>query len=194
MVQNMKLARCDSTIMRKGKLKADELIDFITSNKGQLYIVTDYGVFLGIVESKNIKLYDDEKLNPDFIQEVRIFNKDKEIKITRINDEFVWRERKDTENNKGNTTHIDETYLLWGKVKHLDRGWSILTEQRGSRIALPHLYEQEQKVGLVFRKYIAFQDWDLANEKPFAYHVVDDRLVEYQIWKEEKPDEQQTTK
>ncbi|RFA34226.1 CRISPR-associated protein [Virgibacillus dokdonensis] len=194
MVQNMELARCNSTIMRKGKLKADELIHFIQSNNGQLYVVTDYGVFLGIVESKNIKLYDDEMLNPDFIQEVRIFNKDMEIKITRMDGEFVWRERKDKDNNNGEITRIDETYLLWGKVEPCKKGWSMLTEQRGSRIALPHSYEQEQKVGLVFRKYIAFQDWDLANEQPFAYHVVDDRLVEYQIWKEEKPDEQQTTK
>lgn len=190
MVRNMELARGNSTIT-KGKLKADELINFIKLNNGQLYVVTDYGVFLGIVESNNIKLYDDEMLNPEFIQEVRIFNKDKEIKITRMQDEFVWRERKDTDHKKGEITRIDETYLLWGEVEQCENGWSILTEQRGSRIALPHSYKKKQKVGLVFRKYIAFQDWDLVNKQPFTYHVVDDRLVEYQLWKEEKTDEQQ---
>ncbi|KNE21258.1 hypothetical protein KM914_18510 [Virgibacillus pantothenticus] len=186
----MKLARCNSTIT-KGKLKTDELINFIKLNNGQLYVVTDYGVFLGEVASKIIKLYDQEIPTAEFIQEVRIFNKDKEIKITRMHGEFVWRERKDTDHKKGKITRIDETYLLWGKVEQCENGWSILTEQRGSRIALPHSYEEKQKVGLVFRKYIAFQDWDLANEQSFTYHVVDDRLVEYQLWKEEKTDEQQ---
>ncbi|GIP64009.1 hypothetical protein J32TS6_25640 [Virgibacillus pantothenticus] len=188
----MKLARCNSTIT-KGKLKTDELINFIKLNNGQLYVVTDYGVFLGEVASKIIKLYDQEIPTAEFIQEVRIFNKDKEIKITRMHGEFVWRERKDTDNKKGKITRIDEKYLLWGQVEHLEKGWSILTEQRGSRIALPHSYKKKQKVGLVFRKYIEFQDWDLVNEQPFAYHVVDDRLVEYQLWKEEKTDEKQTT-
>ncbi|MBU5266438.1 type III-D CRISPR-associated protein Csx19 [Virgibacillus proomii] len=186
----MRHQKLDS-VVTKGHLTKDELIEFIRDTKnGDLYLVIDYGVYLGKVEASEIKLYDDDAiLEPQFIQEVRIFNKQKEIKISRINDRFVWRERKDTNEGKEETTCFDETYKLWGQVTAHKENWSILTEQRGTSIAIPDSYEKGQKVGLVFRKYIEFQDWDLVNDQPFSYQVVDDRLVKYALWKEEKENE-----
>lgn len=182
-------------VVTSGYLFEDELEKFIKDmQNGYLYLVTGYAVHLGKVKSREIKLYND-KIYDDifsqvsFIQEVRIFNKQKEIKITRMNDRFVWRERKDTNEGKGKITCIDETYKLWGQVTAHKEYWSILTEQRGTSIAIPDSYEKGQKVGLVFRKYIEFQDWDLVNDQHFSYRVEDERLVKYELLKEETANE-----
>ncbi|MEI3611533.1 type III-D CRISPR-associated protein Csx19 [Pseudogracilibacillus sp. SO30301A] len=172
------------SLLYSGFLYKEELMGFIKNFKhSYLYLVTDYAVYLGKVQDHEIKLIDAE---PDvqLIQEVRIFNQSEETKITRMKDRFVWRTRKDEIKTGKNIIYIDETHKLWGTVTDTQAGWSCLREKRGASIAVPGNFKKGQEIGLVFRKYVEFQDWDLATKQPFAYEIVDERLVNYVNWKE----------
>lgn len=170
--------------LKTGSLCEEELIGFIKSfTNSDVYLVTDYAVYLGKIQDNEIKLIDTE-LDVQFIQEVRIFNLVEETKMTRMKDRFVWRTRKDEIKTGKNITYIDEKHKLWGTVAYTKAGWSHLQEKRGASIAVPGNFKKGQEIGLVFRKYVEFQDWDLATEQPFAYEIIDERLVNYVNWKD----------
>lgn len=172
-------AEAINSIVTTGFLEETEVLDFIKRRgKGNLYIVADYGVFLGDIQDKRIVLFEGVP-KAEFIQEVRIFTKIMETKITRTKKGFVWRKRSDDERKKTNIDYIEECHKLWGKVTKVEKGFSILQEKRGTTIAIPKRYEKGQKVGLVFRKYISFQDKDFATDQPFSYEIIDERLVAY---------------
>lgn len=184
----LKIGKVNSNVTTK-TLKEDEVIAFIKrQNNGDLYVVVDYGVFLGRLQDKEILLLQKKQVaiekefpKAKYIQEVRIFDKDMEIKITRTQQGFVWRKRQDSENETGKMTldYIDECYKLWGSITEVGDGFSVLKENRGTTIVIPRKYEVNQQIGLVFRKYISFQDKDLVTEQPFSYQIIDERLVKY---------------
>lgn len=177
----MKLkAKSIQSIVTTGFLKKEELLDFMKEQaKTDLYLVVDYGVFLGEIINKNIVLHKNSVPKEDFIQEVRLFKDESEVKITRAKEGFVWRKREDKDNKTPNIYVIDETHKLWGKVTKAEKEYSILTEDRGTTIVIPKKYEICQEVGLVFRKYIAIQDKDFVMNQPFSYQIIDERLVKY---------------
>ncbi|WP_042473174.1 type III-D CRISPR-associated protein Csx19 [Bacillus ndiopicus] len=178
-----------SSLVITGTIDKEQIMDCIKEHNGfELYIVTDYGVLLGKVTKEHLILNENEP-NPEFIQEVRIFNEKEEIKITRQEERFVWRKRKDMVKDAPKIHFIDECHKLWGKVVDVKGAFSILHEKRGTKIAIPHKYEIGDEVSLVFRKYIAFQDKDFATDQPFSYSVVDERLVKYGKFLKEGKDE-----
>lgn len=194
----MKIGKINSNVTTK-TLEEDEVVDFIKRQaNSDLYIVVDYGVFLGRVQDKEILLWRERLLENEpiqkkqfvvetelpktkYIQEVRIFDKNMEVKITRTQQGFVWRKRQDSEAETGEITldYIDECYKLWGSVKKVGEDFSVLQEDRGTTIVIPGKYEGDQKVGLIFRKYVSFQDRNFVTEQPFSYQIIDERLVTY---------------
>ncbi len=175
-------------LIETGMLAECEIIPFIkTFPNKDLYMVTDYAVYLGKVQGEKLMLIDAEP-ESQFIQEVRIFSKSEETKITRVKDDFIWRTRADQSKKNDSVPtiyYVDETHKLWGTVKDVQNGWTYLKEVRGTQIAVPYeRYKNGQQIGLVFRKYIEFQDWDLASGQPFSYQITDERLVKYVNWLE----------
>lgn len=168
------------SIVTTGFLKEEEVLKFMGEQGGnELYIVTDYDVFLGRTNKKDIEIYGSTVPKAIFIQEVRLFKEESEIKITRTKQGFIWRKRVDKESGKTNLYHIDETHKLWGIVTSVEEKHAVLTESRGTTIGIPKKFKDKQEVGLVFRKYIAIQDKDFVTNQPFSYQIIDERLVKY---------------
>lgn len=168
-----------------GHVSQQELLSLIRKEKqGDIYVMADNEIYFGKLVSGEIKLYNGKQMEAAYIQEVRVFGETKELKITRVNDNFIWRLRKDSIGN--DTIYFDDTHKLWGKVVSYDGEWSVLKENRGTKLVIPKVFKEKEDIVLVFRKYVAFQEWDLATNQPFRYAVVDERLVEFQEMKEEK--------
>lgn len=166
------------TIRTNGLIKASELLAFIQEHeKSYAYIETASEVSLCDIK--------DIKLNTDYVQEVRLFTEQAETKIVRRDaNTFIWRTIQDGSEGEP-TVYIDETHKLWGTVACSERK-NVLTEQRGTTITVPIASEKGDQVGLVFRKYIVFQDKDFAGDTPFTYGIEDERLVKFVTFKEAK--------
>lgn len=177
------------SIVESGAFKEEDIFSFIIKSKNSnLYMVTEYAVYLGKIQDGKIELGGASVPKPCFILEVRIFEEDKETKLTRTKEGFVWRKRTDKEKSKEHykISVIDEEHKLWGKVTRVEKEWSTLEDQRGTKINIPNKYVEGASVGLIFRKYIDFQDWNLAINQPFCYKIIDERLVKYTDWREDE--------
>ncbi|WP_341299984.1 CRISPR-associated protein Csx19 [Lysinibacillus sp. FSL H8-0500] len=175
--------------MDTGRIPQEELLSFICAQKnGDIYIMADDAVYFGQLDNGKIKLYNDAQFEESYVQEVRVFDESKELKLIRRNSEFLWRTRKDSQGN--GMIYFDDTHKLWGRVAKSDGKWSVLQEGRGMKIAIPREFKEKEHVVLVFRKYLAFQDWDLTIEQPFCYSIVDERLVKYEKMEEVSVNEQ----
>lgn len=170
-----------NSIVTNGFLREEDVLEFIKKQNGfNLYIVTDYEVFLGTVRDGQILLDRKDVPSPVFIQEVRVFIQEIEIKITRTAHSFVWRKRQDLVGKDGPVDYIDECHKLWGSVTENNTQFLILKEDRGTTISVPKTIElHTEEIGLVFRKYISFHDKDFHKNQPFSYQIIDERLVKY---------------
>lgn len=166
-------------IRTNGLIKASELLAFIQEHeKSDAYIETASEVSLCHIK--------DIKLNTDYVQEVRLFTEQAETKIVRRDtNTFIWRTIQDSSEGEP-TVYIDETHKLWGTVAGSSKSKTILKEQRGTTITVPIASKKGEQVGLVFRKYIVFQDKDFAGDTPFTYGIEDERLVKFVTFKEAK--------
>ncbi|WP_193769035.1 CRISPR-associated protein Csx19 [Metasolibacillus meyeri] len=164
-------------------ISQDELLTCIRAQEnGDMYVMADQAVYFGKLVNGNIQLHGDTKFEEAYIQEVRIFDSEKELKLTRVNGNFIARLRKDGTGEE--TIYFDDTHKLWGSGVKCDGEWSVLEEGRGMELAIPKKFAKDDAVVLIFRKYLAFQEWDPATAQSFRYTVVDERLVEYQKMEE----------
>ena len=128
-----------------------------------------------------------EKFPWEYLQEVRLFDETREVRLRRDGSRFAGRviqddlndkvdgsveniERdtvKDTKKEAGNDTWkepvycTDEVQKLWGEVKHSDQGWCLLESKRGTRIWVPvdfNVSRNDKWLGIRVRKYFSFPD------------------------------------
>ncbi len=145
----------------------------------------DYGIRFAKWEAGKFKFYKDEEPDARYLQQARIFSKDRELKIWKENAGFRYRRRID---GTGNAVDVIEAkQFLWGThAEPLPGGWTRLWEDRGTELFLPFSvseipvfkYENQdfkydrQLVWLKTRNYIDYMDNDQAT---FA----DCRFVEF---------------
>lgn len=95
----------------------------------------DYGIKIGKWENGGFAFYG-SKPDLSYLQLARIFNKDKELKIWRASEGYMYRLRDDTQ---GDLCHaVEARQYLWGtRAEPLGDGWTRLYEERGTEVILP---------------------------------------------------------
>ena len=187
------IKKISSNIINYGKISKQDIIDTINSNinENELYYIIahkNYEVLVGKVDKKNIKFYSNQTIEPEHILEIRIFNEDKELHIIKEDDYFIWRLRVDNEElKKGIDEEIFEVYdekhfMLGTRAEKYNDNWSILLEERGTKIFVPFSIElfnnksKNSKMYYIARNYIS-------NDKLIRFE--DARLIKLEIEKGE---------
>lgn len=134
-----------------------------------VYAQFDDEVCLGIFENGELAIKSGQSegiksINVDYISEIRFFSTNKELKLVRHKEGFLWRFREDEEQScEGYVTSdiYEETHKLWGHVdKELSEDdWCLLTNQRGSCIYVPlkgdnHKKSQGTEKAIIVRNYL----------------------------------------
>ena len=177
-----------------GQVEERSLLNTIQGHikeKAFVYAVMDHAVALGLYGGGGIQIgLGPEKKAADlplaYVQELRVFNAQKELRALRCADGFRWRVREDQcVEQGGNIWHLDEKHKLWGSVqKEEDTGeWSLLREKRGSAILFPAKLELQAEKALIVRNYIVFLR---AKEENGVVHFIDERLCGFANWPDDK--------
>lgn len=128
------------------KIKSIPKNDITSMNDIQTYIKTnslvvaylDYAVFIGRYQYKNngFEFYNGNSLDAQYLQRLRIFNKDEEFLLWRSGNGFKGRYRKDEAGDEVDV--VDAKQVLFGtEAKDLQNDFSRITETRGTEIILP---------------------------------------------------------
>ncbi|SDZ39587.1 CRISPR-associated protein, TIGR03984 family [Evansella caseinilytica] len=176
-----------------GSVSVDGLFELIRKKSlpsGYVYAIMDDSVCLGIYEDEKVTIgRGQEQLievldTAEYILELRIFNTQQEFRAIRTDHEFKWRIRHDNEKDGERFVCLDEPHKLWGKSKKIGKtnGWSILQEDRGTRLYFPGYIQEFGGKAILLRQYITFHEWSLEPQQAFHYDFSDERLVAFVDW------------
>jgi CRISPR-associated protein (TIGR03984 family) len=152
-----------------GLEKVNDPMEYIKNKfqeDGFVVAYLDYKVLIGryLKAQKKPLFYKNVSFEPQFLQKIRVFNRDKEVFIWRTEDGFKGRLRVD-EQGKG-TFVVDANQVLWGtKAEKKTNDFTILTEERGTELILPlpfseleDINDEKNRVFLKTRNYIGDND------------------------------------
>ncbi len=143
------------------------------------YVVAylDYEVFIGIWSGEKFCFYKDIKVDPKYIQKIRIFNKNAELLAWRSSDGLKGRIRID---EPGIDTSIVEAYqALFGKKTLENIGnFTKISEERGTTLILPFSNLTVGKRNRVFIKTRNYIDYNETNQPTY----VDCRFMGFFQW------------
>jgi len=114
------------------------VVDKFGSQSGLAVFYLDYGVRFARWENKQLDFYypDDKKQLANYLQLARIFNEERELKIWKDNDKFIYRLRVDEPGE--DYWAIEAEQALWGThTDSLGNGWTRLWEDRGTELIVP---------------------------------------------------------
>ncbi|MDO4272598.1 MAG: CRISPR-associated protein Csx19 [Eubacteriales bacterium] len=159
-----------------------------------IYVVLDFAVGFGIYKDQSylLKLDNEKKLLPldwRYVQEMRIFNRIGELRISPIKGHWIGRFRGSILDCKENAEGmygfiIDENQKLWGRFEKSEvidsLQWSLLTSERGTRIWVPIELREHKEAAVCVRKFMGTpqnDSWGMA-------YQTDLRMVDFCVWKE----------
>jgi CRISPR-associated protein (TIGR03984 family) len=140
-------------------------------DKGYIVCWLDYAVLFGIIQSGEIKFYNNEL--PDFnkyLQKLRVFNEKKELYIWRSGNKFKFRYREDLDSNKNGemVEYIDADQVMYGSKFEIKDEFIEVSEKRGIRYIVPKefignssiedLNKNEKRLVLHTRNYIGYNE------------------------------------
>jgi len=129
-VQNLEIFELSDLESLKSVIKAN------FAQKGICVVYLDYAVLIGKYDGEDFHFYQNEKLEPHFIQKMRLFDKDQELYVWRKNkNRFQGRLRIDGTGEK--TDVVDAEQVLWGTGSKSLGDYTKLYEDRGTKIILP---------------------------------------------------------
>jgi len=125
----------------------------------------DNKVIFGRYNGESFLFYNKDLPKPEFIQKMRLFNKNKELLLWRkqwkkSSGDFAFRLRVDGEGD--NTDAIDAMQVLWGtKANSLDENFTEISEKRGMKIIVPlkgvEVDDGEKRLFILTRNYITYE-------------------------------------
>lgn len=162
-------------------------------NSAFVYAVMDQGVVLGWFADNKIEFHSGpeesgEEPVGDSVQELRVFDSMRELRVRRTREYFTGRIRTDgVELPAGESAEeisfMEEVQKLWGAIEVLEENWALLTSQRGSRIWVPMFqgenYKRFDLPGLKVRTYYTFPQ---AVDSSELYGISDERMCGICIW------------
>jgi len=141
----------------------EELADVTKTNLGDALAIFyfDFGIRWAMFENGNFEFYDKtEELGIQFMQEARIFSKEKEIFLRRNSDKsFFCRLRVDGEGEEIDI--IEANQLLLGKSKSGGEFTEMLESSGGSGF-IPLEISKDKRATILTRNYIGYADNMLA--------------------------------
>lgn len=140
-------------------------------DKGYIVCWLDYAVLFGIIQSGEIKFYNNEL--PDFnkyLQKLRVFNEKKELYIWRSGNKFKFRYREDGVSDEDGeiVEYIDADQVMYGSKFEVKDEFIEVSEKRGIRYIVPKefignssiedLNKNEKRLVLHTRNYIGYNE------------------------------------
>lgn len=155
--------RCGNSVFKTFNIAKDnqQLIENIENNikSGTVVAWMMQGVYWGTISEGEIHLMDDAVLDVNLLQELRIFNDDAELYITRYGRGFKARMvmDSDTAEDAVDVEYVDAVSRLWGKCIKYDADTMVLEDKdRKLQMALPAIGVKAEYYGLVTRNYIGY--------------------------------------
>lgn len=113
-------------------------------------------IIFGRWQSGHIALASGETIQPEFWQELRIFNENEELHLRRVRKGFRGRYRKDEPAQGGCCPYVDSFSRFWGTANDTPKdGYAtLIDEQRKLRLVIPVEDESADWYGLETRNYI----------------------------------------
>lgn len=165
-----------------------ELEKFLSENfsaNGFVIVYLDYKVLIRKFENGKIILSEEEPFNPEFIQKLRLFNNMQELFIWRTGGK--WNARLRTDEEGADVYVVEANQLLFGtKSEDIGKGFTKLTEDRGTEIILPFKdkdFSKEFKKNERNRLKIKTRNYIYYNEFGQAGYA-DCRIVEFTFGQE----------
>lgn len=126
----------------------------LLKNDATIVIWRIQSILWGSVKNGTVQFYGDEKVVPQAILEMRIFNKEEELFVVQEGNEFIGRYINDEGTEK--IKYVDSLARLWGK--RTDRqGEYIVLKDATRKLALQiPCSEDAEYYGLVTRNYIGY--------------------------------------
>lgn len=122
-------------------------------------VFLDHRVLVGIWENMCFQIYENQPVEYEHIQRIRVFNKDKEFHAWRTNKKLKGRLRQDYEGNDFDI--IVANQVLFGTdFKETNNGFTEIYEDRGTRLFLPFNYlkvdEKRNRIFIKTYNYVAY--------------------------------------
>lgn len=125
------------------------------------YVVAylDYRVLIGIYENSNMKFPDNETIDNEYIQRLRVFNENKELLIWRSSEGLKGRLRIDGDGQ--DTEVVEACQVLWGtRVVKNTVDFTEITEDRGTTLILPikglEVDNRKKRAFIKTRNYVGY--------------------------------------
>jgi len=175
----LKTAKCKQTIETYQFTTIDEILEKINQHFEQATLFTlfkDKAVFAKYA-NRQIEFEENEKLEYDRIEEMRIFDPKKELYIWRQNNSLKGRLLEDhLETGTHEYEYVISEMILWGtRAKTEKPGWTTLKEDRGIEYTIPYpvkRVDEKHPLRLRIHTYIEYID-----EIQASY--TDSRFVEF---------------
>lgn len=173
----------------EGNLLAEMALRF--PGPGTAYAILDYAVALGVLDEGGLRLglgLERKVISPEvrYLQELRVFDEDREFRAIRVQDGFRWRLRTDGQGD--NASVLEETQKLWGSAAEdrateaLPGDWTLLRARRGSAILFPAQVPVHGEKGLIVRHYLDFGQTTAGLQGGSLYRYSDERLAGLTDW------------
>lgn len=159
--------------------------------QANIYAVLDFGVCFGIYDENRLLVGLEGHTTPtplewEYLQELRLFDKEKELLLVPSGHGWAGRIRRDVKecagDNKVGEYVIDEYQKLWGRVekdcKEGILGWSLLVSGRGTKIQIP-VNIAGKEAAIHVRKYMRIPDVEKEEELVYQNDI---RMVDFCSW------------
>jgi CRISPR-associated protein (TIGR03984 family) len=136
----------------------------------------DYKVLIGKYSNGSFSFYNNESIEPKYVQRLRIFNKNEELLLWRSEGVLKGRYRKDNDGDKIDV--VDNNQVIFGTKAEEINSYTKLTEERGTEIIIPFkdvildVNKKEDRIKIKTRNYIGFNEIYQAT-------YIDSRFIEF---------------
>jgi CRISPR-associated protein (TIGR03984 family) len=163
--ENLYMTELDSTVPEIDITDYNETIANIFPQKACVVAWMYDRVFIRMIENGDI-LFDTNKqpancVDPDYLRQMRIFTKDKELYLYRSGGKIKHRLREDNFNGAGTQAVIASQVLFGTRAKKKDSE-TIITEVRGTRLTVPfpniNVDDNQQRLMLQTVNYVDFHE------------------------------------
>jgi CRISPR-associated protein (TIGR03984 family) len=143
--------------------------DYIETRAAYFVAYLDYKVIIGAYQNGTLRNYEQDPIDPKYVQRLRVFNQDEELLLWRSGDGFKGRCRKDGEGDEVDV--VDAKQVLFGTDARAvgNGGYSEIFEERGTRLVLPfenlQVNEAQKRIALKTRNYI---DYNAAHQATYV--------------------------
>ncbi|MDP3149831.1 MAG: CRISPR-associated protein Csx19 [Ignavibacteria bacterium] len=135
-------------------------INKIISEKSFVVAYLDYKVLIGKYIGASFMFYNNEQIEPKYIQRMRIFNENEELMLWRSEGKLKGRLRKDNEGDEVNVVDADQ--VLFGTIPNAINGFTRITEERGTELILPFknlkVDNGKNRMKITTRNYVGFNE------------------------------------